>query len=106
LQLIELISIPYDLVDSLQAHIVGMLQSHPDWECEFAPFLVESSLVSRSWEALKRAVQVRSLKIPEVIVGEVVEMLLNSDKEALNEAMKDARVRLGNPILCFPKRRL
>ncbi|PLW29691.1 hypothetical protein PCASD_22318 [Puccinia coronata f. sp. avenae] len=85
--------------DSLRAHIVGVLQSHPDWERELAPFLVESSLVSNNWKGLKRAVQVRLLKSPEVIFGKVVNMLLNSDKKAFNESMKDAQIWLGNQIL-------
>jgi len=85
--------------DSLRAHIVGVLQSHPDWESELAPFSVESSLVSNNWEGLKRAVQVGSLESPEVIFGKVVDMLLNSDEKSFNEALKDARIRLGNRIL-------
>ncbi|WAR55831.1 hypothetical protein PtB15_6B574 [Puccinia triticina] len=85
--------------DSLRAHIVGVLQRHPDWERELAPFSVESSLVSNNWEGLSRAVQVGSLESPEVIFGKVVDVLLNSDEQAFNEAMKDARIRLGNQIL-------
>ncbi|EFP86122.1 serine/threonine-protein kinase M1 [Puccinia graminis f. sp. tritici] len=85
--------------DSLRAHIVGVLQSHPDWERDLAPFSVESSLVSNNWEGLTRAVQVGSLESPEVIFGKVVDMLLNSDEQSFNEAMKDARIRLGNQIL-------
>ncbi|KAH9464248.1 hypothetical protein Pst134EB_003780 [Puccinia striiformis f. sp. tritici] len=84
--------------DSLRAHIVGVLQSHPDWERELAPFSVESSLVSNNWEGLSRAVQVGSPESPEVIFGKVVDMLLNSDEQSFNEAMKDARIRLGNQI--------
>jgi serine/threonine-protein kinase ATR len=98
-QFIEFKSKSYNHSDSLRAHIVGVLQSHPDWERELAPFSVESSLVTNNWEGLKRAVQVGSLESPEVIFGKVVDMLLNSDEKAFNEAMKDARIRLGNQIL-------
>lgn len=85
--------------DSLRAHIVGVLQSHPDWESELAPFSVESSLVSNNWEGLTRAVQVGSAESPEVIFGKVVDMLLNSDEKSFHEAMKNARIQLGNQIL-------
>ncbi|WAQ92451.1 hypothetical protein PtA15_16A359 [Puccinia triticina] len=90
---------PDGMEDSLRAEIVGVLQRHPDWERELAPLSVESSLVLNNWEGLSRAVQVGSLESPEVIFGKVVDVLLNSDEQAFNEAMKDARIRLGNQIL-------
>ncbi|WAR64193.1 hypothetical protein PtB15_16B353 [Puccinia triticina] len=90
---------PDGMEDSLRADIVGVLQRHPDWERELAPLSVESSLVLNNWEGLSRAVQVGSLESPEVIFGKVVDVLLNSDEQAFNEAMKDARIRLGNQIL-------
>ncbi|MBW0473796.1 hypothetical protein O181_013511 [Austropuccinia psidii MF-1] len=85
--------------DSLKAHIMGVLQSHPNWEPELAPFCVESSLVSNDWKGLTRAVSVGSPESPEVIFGKVVDTLLTSDERAFNVALKDARIRLGNQIL-------
>lgn len=87
--------------DSLRTHILGVLQSHPDWEAELAPFTVETSLVSSDWEALRRAVQVGSIVSPEIVFGRVVSTMLSGEAspDIVRSAMGEARMRLGNQIL-------
>lgn len=85
--------------DSLRTHIIGVLQTHPAWERDLAPFTVESSLVSNDWQGLTRAVQIGSPDSPEIIFGKVIETMLTCDEETINKTMDDARIRLGNQLL-------
>ncbi|KAG0147580.1 hypothetical protein CROQUDRAFT_76465 [Cronartium quercuum f. sp. fusiforme G11] len=85
--------------DSLRTHIIGVLQNHPTWEGDLAPFTVESSLVSNDWKGLTRAVQIGSPDSPEIIFGKVIETILTCDQATIDRTMEEARIKLGNQIL-------
>ena len=85
--------------DTLRTHVRGVLSMHPDWHAHLAPLQTEGACILADWRSVRRLVAQARASAPEVALARVLLAMQDKDASRVYEALRDARFRLGRPLL-------
>lgn len=78
--------------DTLRTHIIGVLDRHPEWATELAPFQAEAAWTIGDWDT------VRKVNNPPAIANVFMAMQVNNDLTTVSKALQTARHEIGSQI--------